>query len=256
MYFFFLYLQKAIVLLNNRRPELKDLERYGKALTEKTSSPEWQENMAVVQQKYNTLETKLHEREDLMERVVNYIVIYTTNTRQVERKIPKIKEEISSLAPVSSEPEMIQEQLQDAEQLQSALVDDRVSLDSAQEAADWLAANCNPGPQEEEEVKTRVKVSKEALDELIAINTERQNALKCALMQSKEFKAASNDFLIWLNGAEDRLASQPPVTSDTDSIRELRKDHVVSKVITCHNCYRGCTVHCDFLLQAKPSISF
>ena len=243
--------------MNNRRPELKDLERYGKALTEKTSSPEWQENMAVVQQKYNTLETKLHEREDLMERVVHYIVIYTTNTRQVERKIPKIKEEISSLAPVSSEPEMIQEQLQDAEQLQSALVDDRVSLDSAQEAADWLAANCNPGPQEEEEeVKTRVKVSKEALDELIAINTERQNALKCALMQSKEFKAASNDFLIWLNGAEDRLASQPPVTSDTDSIRELRKDHVVSKVITCHNCYRGCTVHCDFLLQAKPSISF
>lgn len=220
-------LQKSIVLLNNRRPELKELDRYGKALTEKTGSPEWQENVAAVHQKYNTLETMLHEREDFMERVVHYIVTYTTSTRSVERYIPKIKEEVSSLAPVSTEPDEVQEQLQDAEQLQTSLVDDRVSLDSAQEAADWLAANCNPDPQTEEEMKARVKVSKEALDELMAVNNERQNALKCALMQSKEFKAASNDFLIWLNAAEDRLASQPPVTSDTDSIRELKKDHVV-----------------------------
>lgn len=219
--------QKSIVLLKNRRPDLKDLENSGKALTEKTGSPEWQENVAVMHQKYNTLEIKLHEREDFMERVVRHIVVYTTNTKNVERFIPKVKEEISSLPPISTEPEVVQEQLQHAEQLQSSLVDERVSLDGAQEAADWLAANCDSEPLAKEELKARVRVSKEAIDELMAVNNERQNALKCALMQSKEFKAASNDFLIWLNGVEDRLASQSPVTSDTDSIRELKKDHVV-----------------------------
>ncbi|XP_015773289.1 PREDICTED: microtubule-actin cross-linking factor 1-like [Acropora digitifera] len=45
-------------------------------------------------------------------------------------------------------------------------------------------------------------------------------------MQSKEFKTASNDFIIWLNAVEDRLSSQPSVTSDTESIREFKKDHV------------------------------
>ena len=178
-------------------------------------------------QKYNTLEIKLHEREDFMERVVRHIVVYTTNTKNVERFIPKVKEEIASLPPISTEPEVVQEQLQHAGQLQSSLVDERVSLDGAQEAADWLTANCDSEPLAKEELKARVRVSKEAIDELMAVNNERQNALKCALMQSKEFKAASNDFLIWLNGVEDRLASQPPVTSDTDSIRELKKDHVV-----------------------------
>ena len=215
------------MLLNNRRPDLKDLEKYGKALTEKTGSPEWQENVAVVRQKYNTLETKLREREDLMERVGHYIAIYVTNTKHAERFIPKVKEEVANLPPVSSEPEVVQEQLERSEQLQTSLVDERVSLDSAQEAADRLAGNCNLEPVAEEEMKARVRVSKEAIDELVAVNNERQNALKCALMQSKEFKAASNDFLIWLNSVEDRLASQPPVTSDTDSIRELKKDHVV-----------------------------
>ena len=219
--------QKSIVLHKNRRPDLKDLENSGKALTEKTGSPEWQENVAVMHQKYNTLEIKLHEREDFMERVVRHIVVYTTNTKNVERFIPKVKEEIASLPPISTEPEVVQEQLQHAEQLQSSLVDERVSLDGAQEAADWLTANCDSEPLAKEELKARVRVSKEAIDELMAVNNERQNALKCALMQSKEFKAASNDFLIWLNGVEDRLASQSPVTSDTDSIRELKKDHVV-----------------------------
>lgn len=220
--------QKYIVLLNNRRPELKELERYGKSLTEKTGSPEWQQKGAAVHQKYNTLETKLHEREDLMEKVVEYVVIYTTSTKRVESYIPKIKEEISNLAPISTEPDEIQEQLQEAEKLQATLVDDRLSLDGAQEAADWLAANSDCEPDQEERMKARVRVSKEAFDELIALNSERQNALKCALMQSKEFKAASNDFIIWLNAVEDRLSSQPAVTSDTDSIRELKKDHVVS----------------------------
>ena len=220
--------QKYIVLMNNRRPELKDLEKHGKALTEKTGSPEWQEKAVAVQQKYNTMETKLHEREYVMEKIVEYIVIYTTSTRHVESYIPKIKEEISNLAPISTEPEEIQEQLQEAERLQATLVDDRVSLESAQEAADWLASNCDCEPEQGERMKARVRVSKEAIDELIAVNNERQNALKCALMQSKEFKAASNDFIIWLNGVEERLSSQPAVTSDTDSIRELKKDHVVS----------------------------
>ena len=221
-------LQKYIVLLNNRRPEIKDLDRYGKTLTEKTGSPEWQEKAAAVHLKFNVMETKLQEREDIMEKVVYYIEIYTTSTGHLESYIPKIKEEISNLAPISTEPDEIQEQLQDAEKLQATLVDDRISLESAQEAADWLATNCDCEPEQEERMKTRVRVSKEALDELIAANNDRQNALKCALMQSKEFKSASNDFIIWLNAVEDRLSSQPAVASDTESIRELKKDHVVS----------------------------
>lgn len=221
-------LQKYIVLLNNRRPDLKELEKCGKHLTERTGSPDWQDKAAALHLKFNTLETKLHEREDLMERTVEYIVIYTTTIARVERVIPKIKQEISNLTPISTEPEEIQEQLQETEKLHATLVDDRFSLESAQEAADWLDANCDCEPERGERLKARVRVSKEALDEFIAVNNERQNALKCALMQSKEFKAASNDFIIWLNAVEDRLSSQPAVTSDTDSIRELKKDHVVS----------------------------
>ena len=224
----FISFQKYIVLLNNRRPDLKELEKYGKELTEKTGSPEWQEKAAAVHLKFNTLETKLHEREDLMDKVVEYIVVYTTSTGHVERVIPKVKEEMSNQAPISTEPEEVQEQLQEAEKLQASLVDDRFSLDRAQEAANWLDANCDCEPEQGERLKARVRVAKEVLDELIAVNSERLNALKIALMQSKEFKSASNDFIIWLNTVEDRLSSQPAVTSDTDSIRELKKDHVVS----------------------------
>ena len=224
-----LLFQKYIVQLNNRRPEVKELEKYGKDLTEKTGSPEWQEKAATVHLKFNTLETKLHEREDLMERIVECIVIYTTNTAHVERAIPKVKEDMSNQAPISTEPEEIQEQLQEAEKLQGTLVADSFSLESAQEAADLLDSFCDCEPEQGERLKARVRLSKEALDELIVANSERQNALKCALMQSKEFKTASNDFIIWLNAIEDRLSSQPAVAADTGSIRELKKDHVVSR---------------------------
>ena len=219
--------QKYIVLLNNRRPEVKELEKYGNILTEKTGSPDWKDKASTVYLKFNTVETKLYEREDLIQRIVEYVLIYTTATGHVERAIPKVKEEICNLAPISTEPEEIQEQLQKAEKLQASLADDSCSLESALEAAGWLDSNCDCEPEQGERLKTRVQVSKEALDELIAANNERQNALKCALMQSKEFKTASNDFIIWLNAIEDRLSTQPSVTSDTESIREFKKDHVV-----------------------------
>lgn len=219
------------MLLNNRRPELKDLVKYGRALTEKTGVPKWHEKSAAVHLKYNSLEAKLKDREGTMGRIVFYTQIYTSNTRHVEVNIPKIKEEISNVDPISSEPEEIQEQLKKAEVLQATLLDDRVSLESAQEAADWLTCNCECEPEHEEKMKARVRVSKELLDEFIALNNDRQNTLKCALVQSQELRDASNDFIIWLNAVEDRLVAQPAVQSDTDFIRELKKDHVVSSLV-------------------------
>lgn len=214
-------------MLDNRKPDLQDLNKHGKALTEKTGSPEIQEKVTAVNQKYNVLKVNLDEREDLLEKALDHLQDYDTNIARVETDIPVIQDKVESLAPVSSEPDEAQEQLQEVEELQVALTDDRTCLESAQDDADWLAANASPEPEVEEEMKERIMKVKDPLDELSALVNERQNVLKCGLVESVDFKSASDEFILWLNAVEEKLAAEAPVTSDVEFVRELKREHAV-----------------------------
>ena len=224
----FFSLQKAITMLANRRPDVRVLQSCAKAVTEKTGSPKLQEMVGLLTRRFNTVETKLQERADFMEKVLEYINNYATSMEKVETDIPKLQDEILNLIPVSEEPDEVQEQLHQVELLQAMLGEDRLSIQAALDASDCLVSSCNPDSRVEEELRARVRISKEVLDDLTASINDRQNALKCALIRSREFKAASNDFTLWLNAVEDKLSSRPPVTSDVGSIRELKKETGVS----------------------------
>ena len=219
-------------MLDNRRPDLQDVNKYGKALAEKTGSPEIQEKVTDLNQRYNVLKLNLEEREDLLEKATEHSHDYSTNLASVETDIPVQKEKIDNLAPVSSEPREAQRQLEEVEELQTALTDDRALLECAVDDADWLAANANPEPAVQDEMQERIKNARDPLDELSALVNERQNALKCGLVHSTEFQAASDKFIQWLNAVEEKLADEAPVTSDVDFVRELKREHAVSGKIS------------------------
>ena len=72
---------------------------------------------------------------------------------------------------------------------------------------------------------------KDPLDELSNTVNERQNALKCALVNSQDFKAAADDFIGWLNAVEEKLDAEKPLLSDLDFVLEQQREHTVGDVI-------------------------
>lgn len=157
--------------------------------------------------------------------------IYDTSITRVEEDIPKIQAQVANLAPLSTDPDEVQKQLQETSDIQDALNDDKVCLEHAIDASDWLIENANGEPSTENKMKDRISKSKEPLEELSSVVNERQNALKCGLVQSQEFKAVSEDFVTWMKEMEDKLAEAKPVMSDVDTIRELKREHKVCDTV-------------------------
>lgn len=155
--------------------------------------------------------------------------IYDTSITRVEEDIPKIQAQVTNLAPVSTDADEVEKQLLETSDIQDALNDDKVCLENAIDASDWLIENANAEPSTENNMKDRINKNKEPLEELSSVVNERQNALKCGLVQSQEFKSASEDFLVWMKGMEEKLTGAKPVMSDVDIIRELKREHKVSE---------------------------
>lgn len=161
--------------------------------------------------------------------MVEYLDIYDTNITKVEEDIPKIKQQVDNFAPISDDPDEVQKQLLETADIQVTLINDKVLLESAIDASDWLVDNANAKPSTGEEMKKRIEQTKEPLEELCNVVNERQNTLKCGLVQSLDFKTASQDFVAWMNDMDNKLDKAQPVVSDVDTIRELKREHKVSR---------------------------
>lgn len=161
--------------------------------------------------------------------MVEYLDIYDTNITKIEEDIPKIQAMVDSFAPISDDPDVVEQQLQETADIQDTLTNDKILLESAVDASDWLIENANAQPATGQEMKKRIEESKDPLDELCDVVTERQNAIKYGLVQSLEFKTASQDFVTWMNGMVDKLVKARPVVSDVDTIKELKREHKVSR---------------------------
>ena len=159
--------------------------------------------------------------------MVEYLDKYDTNITKVEEDIPKIKAQVANLEPVSNDPDEVQKQLLETSDIQNALNDDTICLESAADAADWLIDNANPEPSTGEEMKSRIDKNREPLTELCNAVNERQNALKCGLIESLQFNTAAQDFIAWMNDMDNKLSKARPIVSDVDTIRELKRDHKV-----------------------------
>lgn len=160
--------------------------------------------------------------------MVEYLDIYDTNITKVEEDIPKMKALVDNFEPISDDPDVVEQQLQETAEIQDTLTNDKILLESAVDASDWLIENANAQPTTEQEMKKRIELSKEPLDELCDVVNERQNAIKFGLVQSLEFKTASRDFVTWMSGMVDKLNKARPVVSDVDTIRELKRELKVS----------------------------
>lgn len=160
--------------------------------------------------------------------VVEYLDIYDTNISKVEEDIPKIQKQVESFAPVSDDPDEVQKQLQETEDIQNTLTNDKILLESAIDASDWLTENANAQPSTGDEMKKRIEKNKEPLEDLSNTVNERQNALKCSLVEALEFKTALQDFVVWMNDMDNKLDKARPVVSDVNTIRELKREHKVN----------------------------
>ena len=143
-------------MLNNRKPLLNDFNKHGKALAEKTGSPDVPDKLAAVNQKYDTLTAQLQEREDLLEKIAENLEANDKNLTKVEEDLPVITQQVLELAPVSVEPEEVETQLQEVKEIQTQLAEDKQCVESAQDAVEWIFVYAKPEPDVETEMKERI----------------------------------------------------------------------------------------------------
>lgn len=68
------------------------------------------------------------------------------------------------------------------------------------------------------------------MEQLTNTVSKRRNALKCALVDSKDFKATADDFIGWLKTVEEKLDAEKPLMSDLEFVQEQQREHIVSEL--------------------------
>lgn len=109
-----------------------------------------------VNQKYDTLSAQLQDREELLEKIAENLDSNEKDLCKVEEDLPRITDEVAQLAPISVEPSEVKTQLQEVEEIQVELAEDKQCVESAQDSLEWLAVYAKPEPAVEEEMRERV----------------------------------------------------------------------------------------------------
>ena len=167
-------------------------------------------------------------RKIFLESQLKRLEIYEVNITEVEIWITKTLVILDKLEPVSTKPEKLAEQLEEAKTLQDETVKNRQVLDIALEAGQWLAENTNDVDQRNG-IVGRMTKTRTNFDRVAKRVDDRFDRLQVAELKSKDVQVVFDELDEQLRKLEEEFDSQRPVSAVRSTLDEQKRNTDVSR---------------------------
>ena len=167
-------------------------------------------------------------RKIFLESQLKRLEIYEVNITEVEIWITKTLVILDKLEPVSTKPEKLAEQLEEAKTLQDETVKNRQVLEIALEAGQWLAENTNDVDQRNG-IVGRMTKTRTNFDRVAKRVDDRFDRLQVAELKSKDVQVVFDEFDEQLRKLEEEFDSQRPVSAVRSTLDEQKRNTDVSR---------------------------
>lgn len=166
-----------------------------------------------------------------MESQLKRLEIYEVNITEVEIWITTTLVILDKLEPVSTKPEKLAEQLEEARTLQNETVEKKQVLETALEAGQWLVENTNDVEQRNA-IVGRMTKTRANFDRVAKRVDDRFDRLQIAELKSKDVQVVFDEFNEQLRKSEEEFESQRPVSAVRSTLDEQKRNTDVSKYYT------------------------
>eukprot|EP00058_Branchiostoma_floridae_P020781 XP_002606271.1 hypothetical protein BRAFLDRAFT_123698 [Branchiostoma floridae] len=223
--------QQVEVILSefeSHKPQLDQLNQSGQAVLDSMdadaakASPIGQQ-MAAVNQKWEELTGQLKGREDKIAASMEEGQKFSDATKELSDWLPEVTDKLNGQLPVSSQPDVVKEQMEQAKVLQEELSNMQPKLEEAQKSCEKLQA-LNDDPMMQAELGRRLDAVKGPFNRVAGKIADRQQKLEAALLSSQEFQQSFDDLLNWVKDKEQQLDSQESVSADMDKLDQQWTD--------------------------------
>ena len=177
-------------------------------------------------------------RKIFLESQLKRLEIYEVNITEVEIWITETLVILDKLEPVSTKPEKLAEQLEEAKTLQDETVEKKQVLETALEAGQWLAENTNDIDQRNG-IVGRMTKTRANFDRVAKRVDDRFDRLQVAELKSKDVQVVFGEFDEQLRKLEEEFDSERPVSAVRSTLDEQKRNTDVSRGETFFSGYRN-----------------
>lgn len=228
--------EKSIEVLDGLRSEKSEVSKIGVGILNEVGEDSakvavLKENMATLEKRFNDAREKAVKRKLFLESQLKRLEVYETTVVEVEVWIKTTLLVLDKQEAVSTKPEKLAEQLEEAKVLQDETVKERQVLETALEAGQWLAENTTDVEQRNG-IVGRMTKTRANFDRIAKRVDDRFDRLQVAELKSKDVQVVFGEFSEELGKLEEEFESQRPVSAVRETLDEQKRKTDVSEVVT------------------------
>ncbi|KAJ7387741.1 hypothetical protein OS493_001084 [Desmophyllum pertusum] len=213
-----------------REPDVNDLMEAGDKLTsamdpKSAEAPRVKQEVEAVYKRYNDLLESLDNEKDQLEKETEKALKFQDALRNLEEWLPRVEDAVAAQEPISSDPEVVKQQLQQAEALRDELARNKALLDTLEDTGREIIADSSEDPQVVRDVRGELNKIISPVDVILRKLAERQVRLQNALLRSQEFQVSFDEFMAKLDTFEEQLASQEPISAVHETVQVQRQEN-------------------------------
>ena len=184
--------------------------------------------IATIDKRFTNAREKAVMRKIFLESQLKRLEIYEVNITEVEIWITETLVILDKLEPVSTKPEKLAEQLEEAKTLQDETVEKKQVLETALEAGQWLAENTNDVDQRNG-IVGRMTKTRANFDRVAKRVDDRFDRLQVSELKSKDVQVVFDEFDEQLRKLEEEFDSERPVSAVRSTLDEQKRNTDVSR---------------------------
>ena len=221
---------KALVsTLDDRKGDVKQLNQSGQQLLQQAeddspSTLSVKEQLISTNNKSKDLPIKLGDRQKKLEKALEGTMKFNSLLDEIERWVPETVQTVDALQPVSAEPEKLQEQIHETDNLHEEVKRYVVRVCALEQTGQDLIEDNMQNPKAVSDIQNKIEKMRRPVNQLNAKLEQRSQRLQNAVLQSQEFHQAHDDFLARLGSIDKMFQCQMPVSPDYPITRRQKDE--------------------------------
>ena len=221
---------KALVsTLNERKGDVNQVNMSGQqllqqAINEAPSAQSVKEQLIETNKKSKELPVRLQERQKELEKTLEDTLQFNGLCEEIKEWLADTLETVAALGSVSTEPEVLQEQIKETDRLQEEVRKYLIRLLSLEETGQRLVEGSMQNPDVVSNIQSKIDEARNPLGKLSSKLEQRTERLRDAALQSQEFNDLYVDFSAHLSGILERLLNLPPLSPDYPITRRQKDE--------------------------------
>lgn len=225
--------EKSIQELDGLCSEKSDVTKIGSGILkhvgeESPRTAVLKESMATLDKRFNGARERAVKRKIFLESQLKRLVVYEDTISQVETWIAKTLLTLDKQEPISTKPEKLAEQLEEAKVLQDEMVKEKQVVETALEAGQWLAEN-TADVEQRNNIVGRMTKTRANFDRVAKRVDDRYDRLQLSELKSRDVQDVFDEFSEELRKLEEEFESQRPVSAVRETLDEQKRKTDVSE---------------------------